>query len=141
MTAGKFGSASVTITLDDASGTPRIITGFIMDMSGIKITSNMEQSNSYGDSWEESLPSGVSKVDPITLGGFWDTTLLTGPHASMGVPDASPQSTTRTLVVVFGDSKTFTVECFLESYEVIGNNGNLTKFSAVLRPTGAGVWS
>ena len=110
-------------------------------MSGVKITSVMQASHAFGDSWEESLPSGMGKMDPVTLTGFWDTTATTGPHVVFIVPDDGPQDATRTLVIVFGDSKTMTVETYLVSYSVLGKNGALSEFEAVIQPTGAPVWS
>lgn len=77
----------------------------------------------------------------ITIEGFWDTTATTGPHVVFSVPDDGPQDTERTLTVIPGDSKTFTVETRLVSYEVIGENGNLTKFRAVVQPTGSASWA
>ena len=49
--AGKHGSAEVTIALDDAGGTPRTITNYILDMDALKITSGMQPPTAYGDSW------------------------------------------------------------------------------------------
>ena len=139
---GKYGSASITVTFDDGpGGTPRAITNHILTLGGIKVTSAMQLSHAFGDSAEESTPSGLTKVDPITLGGFWDTTATTGPHAVLGTPDTDPNDSTRTLTVVFGDSKTFTVECRLVSYAVMGKNAALTEFEAVIQPTGAHAWS
>jgi len=37
--------------------------------------------------------------------------------------------------------KTFTVDVRLVSYEVLGQNGNLTRFTAELLPTGEGAWT
>lgn len=140
--AGKYGSASVTITYDDGpGGTGRLVTGHITTMSGVKIASSLQASHAFGDSWEEHTPSGMMKMEPVTLSGFWDTTALTGPHVVFIAPDDGPQDSTRTLVLVFGDSKTMTVETFLVSYEVLGKNGALTEFSAVIQPTGTATWS
>lgn len=140
--AGKYGSQSVTITYDDApGGTGRDVTGHIQTMSGIKITSAMQATHAFGDSWEEHTPSGMMKMEPVTMHGFWDTTATTGPHAVFIAPDDGPQDATRTLVVVFGDSKTMTVETRLVSYEVLGQNGALTEFEAVIQPTGTATWS
>jgi hypothetical protein len=138
--AGKYGSASITITYDDGpGGTGRAITSFVLTMGGVKITSNTEQSNAFGDAWEKHNATGVSKVEPITLEGFWDTTATTGPHVVFLAPDDGPQDATRTLVIAFGDSKTFTCETILKSYEVLGQNGNLTRFKAEILPTGTPV--
>jgi hypothetical protein len=141
MAAGKHGSAEITITYDDAGGTPRTVTNFILTMGALKITSNTQASTAYGDSWEEMLPTGVSKADKIALHGYFDDTATTGPHVVFGAPDTSPQAATRTLAVVVGNAKTFTTESYLVSYSVAGKNGNLTEFDAEIQPTGAAVWS
>lgn len=140
--AGRYGSQSVTITFDDGpGGTPRIVTGYVQTMSGTKITSAMQASHAFGDSWEEHTPTGMAKMEPVTLSGHWDTTATTGPHVVFVAPDDGPQDDTRTLVIVFGDSKTMTVETRLVSYEVLGVNAGLTQFTAVIQPTGAATWS
>ena len=140
--AGKYASQSVTITYDDApGGTGRAVTGQVQTMSGTKITSALQASHAFGDSWEESTPSGMMKMEPVTLAGHWDTTATTGAHVVFIAPDDGPQDATRTLVIVFGDSKTMTVETYLVSYEVKGVNAGLTQFEAVIQPTGAAVWS
>lgn len=142
MAAGKHGSSEITISYDDGpGGSLRAVTNFILTMGAIKITSTMQPSHAFGDSWEESLPTGMKKVDPITLGGLWDDTTVTGPHVVFLDPDDGPQDTTRTLTIVFGNSKQFTVETYLMSYAVLGKNGNLTEFEAQIQPTGAGTWS
>lgn len=140
--AGKYGSGSITLSYDDGpGGTLRAVTNHILTLGGVKVTSAMQLSHAFGDSAEESTPSGMTKVEPLTLGGFWDTTPTTGPHAVFGTPDTDPNGSTRTLVIVFGDGKTFTVETRLVSYAVIGKNGALTEFEAVIQATGAHAWT
>lgn len=140
--AGKYGSASITVTYDDGpGGTGRAVTNHILTMGGAKITSMTEASHAFGDSWEEHTPSGVKRMEPITLEGFWDTTATTGPHVVFGDPDDGPQDATRTLVLGFGDSKTLTVETYLTSYEVLGQVGQLTRFRAEIQPTGTATWA
>jgi len=58
-----------------------------------------------------------------------------------GDADALPTSTPRVLVIVFGDSKTFTVSVWLNKYKAQANSGKLSNFESVLQPTGAGVWT
>ena len=136
--AGKYGSQSWIIQFDDAAGgTLRTVTDAVLTMSGIKINSMMQLSHAFGDSWQESTPTGMGSLDPITMEGFWDTTATTGSHAVFSVPDDGPQDSTRTLTVSPGDSKTLTVETRLVSYEVLGTLNELTKFRAVIQPTGA----
>jgi hypothetical protein len=141
---GRYGSSSVTITYDDApAGTGRVVTGFVMELGGAKIVVESESSEAFGDSWREFCATGMRSSPDIPVSGLWDTTATTGPHVvfNPGSSDADPNAGTRTLVIVFGDSKTFTVETLLAEYEVAGQNGNLTRFNAVLRPSGAAAWS
>ena len=140
--AGKYGSQSWTVQYDDGpGGTLRTITNHVLTISGVKIESMMQLTHALGDSAEESTPTGMIKFAPITVEGFWDTTATTGPHAVFQAPDDGPQDDTRTLTVSPGDSKTLTVETRLVSYEVLAERGNLTKFRAVIQPTGTGAWA
>src|SRR5438876_611007 len=141
MAAGKHGSAETSIVLDDSGGTPRTITNYVLTMGALKITAHNQPSTAYGDSWEEILMTGVKKGEPIQLGGFFDDTATSGPHVVMGVPDSSPQASTRTLTVVVGNSVTFTAEGYITSYEVLAKVGSLTEFAAMYHPTGSVAWS
>ena len=144
MAVGKQGSKEVVITYDDSpAGTARVITGFVMELGGAKIVVETVESDAFGDAWREHTRTGMRNCPDIPVGGFFDTTTVTGPHVTLrpGDSDADPSAGTRTLVLVFGDSKTFTVETLLVEYEVLGQNGALTKFAALIRPTGAAVWS
>lgn len=139
--AGKYGSSSITIAYDSTpGGSPATITGGVLEMSGVKITSGMQDATAYGDTYKKMLPTGVSEIAQMTLRGFWDTTASTGSHVVFGTPDTSPQSSTRTLTVVFGDGKTWSSEGFLVSYEVLGKVNGLTEFVAVLQQN-SGSWS
>jgi len=94
-----------------------------------------------GDANTEQTPTGLMTTEPITLTTIWDTTGTTGTHVVLGTIDDGPQDDGRQLVVVFGDSKTFTVDVRLMSSEVIASNGSIQTLVAELVPTGAGVWS
>lgn len=140
MAAGKHGSTEITIAYDASpGGSPITITDGVLTISGIKIEAAQQLTHAFGDSWEESTPTGMRKVPPITMHGFFDDTATTGTHIVMKVTDAdvSVQASTRTLTVVFGNSVTAAGETRLVSYEVLGKNGNLTEFEAVVQPTGA----
>lgn len=137
--SGYYGSPSVTVTLDDAQGgSGQAITNFVLELSGIKITQNFEPSTAFGDSWEESLPTAVGRLEDVTITGHWNTTAL---HGYLNDPDNDPNSGSRTLVVVFGDSKTMTVEGWLMDYEVLAQVGQLTRFTVTFHPTGTPTWS
>jgi hypothetical protein len=143
MPAGKHGSSEITIVLDDSGGTPRTITDYIRSISGARVENILEPSHAFGDAWEEMLATGFARVPPITFGGWYDDTATTGPHIVLRVTsiDRDPQGASRTLTLGFGNSTTFSGECRVASYEVLGRNGSLTEFSAVLHPTGAWAWA
>jgi hypothetical protein len=142
MAAGKFGSSSIVITLDDApGGTARTITPYVTSIGGIKVSQITEKTNPFGTSHEENTPVGMQHVDDITIEGYYDTTATSGPHVVMGTPDDGPQDATRTFTFAPGDSKTFTMEVRLVDYSVIATNGNLTKYQATIRQAGAGTWA
>lgn len=141
MAAGKHGSSEITVNYDDGpGGTARAITAFILTMGAIKITSNMQANTPFGATIEAMLPTGVTKIDQVTLHGFWDDTATTGPHVVFIAPDDGPQDSTRTLAIVFGNSKTWTSEGYLVSYAVLGKAGNLTEFEAVCQQN-SGAWT
>ena len=138
---GKYGSASITIAYDSTpGGSPVTITAGVLEMSGAKLTSGMQDSTAYGDTFKKMLPTGVNEAARMTLRGFFDTTASTGAHVVFKDPDDGPQDATRTLTVVFGDSKTWSSEGYLVSYEVIGRAGNLTEFVAELQQN-SGAWT
>lgn len=139
--AGKYGSNSVTASLDGAqAGSPQTMTSLILSMSGVTIISKNEVVTAYGDTVEKVLPTGVKELPPIDLEMLWDTTSTTGSHAVMGTPDTDPNGGTRSLVLVFGDSKTYTAEGYLLEYTVLAQVGQLTKCKGKYFPI-SGVWS
>lgn len=141
MAAGKHGSSEITVSYDSSpGGSLQVITSYVLTMGAIKLTSNMQANTPFGATVEGMLPTGVSKIDPVTLHGFWDDTATTGPHVVFLAPDTSPQASTRTLTIVFGNSKTWSSEGYLVSYAVLGKAGNLTEFDAVLQQN-SGAWS
>jgi hypothetical protein len=143
MAVGKQSSSAVTITYDDSAGAPQVITGFVMELGGAEIEVELESSESFGDLWREKVPTGMRNSPPIGMKGHFDTTATTGPHVVLRPVDADalPNAATRTLVIVFGDSKTFTVETRPNKYRVNANNGKLTSFDMTATPTGAAVWT
>lgn len=139
---GKYGSPSVTITYDDTAGAPQIITNFVMELGGAKIELKTQASHAFGDSWEEWTCTGMRAVPAIKIGGLFDTT-TPGPHSVLNITDADavPSAPTRTLAIMFGDGKTFTVETRPQDYEVLAKNGALTEFAATVQPTGPALWT
>jgi hypothetical protein len=141
MAAGKHGSSEITVTYDDGpGGSARVITAFVLQMGGIKITSQFEPSTPFGATVMAKLPTGMTELADVDLEGFWDDTPTTGPHAVFIAPDDGPQDLTRTLAIVFGNAKTWTSEGYLMEYEVLGKAGNLTRFKAKLCQN-SGAWT
>lgn len=141
MAAGKHGSSEVTISYDDGpGGSLRVITPYVLTFGGIKLTSVMQKSTTFGTALEAMLPTGMSVIAQITITGFFDDTATVGPHVVFIAPDTSPQAATRTLTVVIGNSKTWTSEGYLVSYEPGVKNGLLTEYIAVIQQN-SGSWS
>ena len=136
-----YGSGSVTITYDDGpGGTGRAITPYVREIGGMKIEAIQQRTEAFADLWEEYTPTGMKKVPAVSIKGMFDDTATVGPHVVFQSPDDGPTDSTRTLVVAFGGG-TFTVETRLVSYEVLGKNGNLTEYEAMVQPTGSAAWS
>ena len=139
--AGKYGPSSVTCTLEDSpGGTARALTSFILEGVSAKTSAQLQETTALGDSFTEQTPTGLKTVENITLTCIWDTS-TNSTHAVLGTVDDGPQDDGRELVVVFGDSKTFTVDVRLMSSEVVASMGSIQTIVAELVPTGAGVWS
>ena len=139
--AGKYGSNSVTASYDDAqAGTPRTVTSLLLSIGGVTIIAKSNVVTAYGDTVEKQLPTGVKELPDLDIEGLWDTTSTTGSHAVFGTVDTDPNGGTRTLALVFGDSKTWTSEGYLKEYTVMAQVGNITKFKAKLSQV-SGAWS
>ena len=139
--AGKYGPASVTVTLEDSpGGTARALTNFILEGVSIKPVAELMNTTALGDSATEQTPTGLTTIDNITLTTIWDTS-TNATHSVLGSIDDSPQDDGRELIVIFGDSKTFTCDVRLVSSEVRAQMGSIQTLVAELVPTGAGVWS
>jgi hypothetical protein len=132
-----YGQSSVVVAFDNSGGTPVTMTAYVQEINGISVESLMEQSDSFGDSWQEFLPVGVRKNGDITLGGLYDDTATTGPDAIFNAPAATVATTQRTLTITFGGSKTYAVECYIKKYDRMCVRGKLHRYSVTLQPTGA----
>jgi hypothetical protein len=140
--AGRYGSADVTVTIEDApGGTARNVEDFLLNGISAKTLASMVETTGLGDADTEQTPAGIKSYEIATLEGIWDTTATTGSHAVLGTVDDGPQDDGRQVVITFGDSKTFTIDVRLMSYEVFAENNQIQRFRAELLPTGAGVWA
>lgn len=137
MAAGKQGSASVTVQIDDGpGGTLRTITPYVDSIGGITVKQIQADITAFGDAWKRMTSVGVGEVAPIKIAGKFDDTATVGPHIVFKTPDASVGGSTRTLVIGVGNSNTYTCEVLLESYSVMPKNKDLTQYEANVVPTG-----
>lgn len=138
-----FGSGSVAISITDApGGTLRVITPYVREIGGIKVEAMQQRSESFGDLWHEFTPTGMKAVSAVSIKGLYDDTATLGPHVVFRDPDDGPSDANRSLVVAFGGTNgTATVGVRVISYEVLGKNGNLTEYEAMVQPTGSLAWS
>lgn len=146
MAAGLHGSSEVVISIDDSpGGTLRDMTNYIETIGGCKIENVKQPSHAFGDAWEEMVATGFARVPPIPVTGHFNDTASTGPHTVFQVKaaDRSPQASTRSVTIRFSAESggTFGGEAIMAEYEVLGKNGQLTDFAAVIQPTGAWAWS
>ena len=132
----KYGPSSVAITLDDSGGTARNLSQYIISIGGIKINAGMVDSTGFGDSWAESLSTGLRSMDDITIEAWYDDTSNTT-DAVLGDVANGPADQQKTLVVTYGASKTPTVEGWITDYERVLDKDSLHIVRATFRPSGA----
>lgn len=129
----RYGSDDVTVNFDNSGGTPVDMSQYVQEINGVDIEAMLEEAHSFGDSWVEQAYTGLRRVGDITLGGFYDDTSTTGPDAIFNSPGGGP----RTLQIVYGSTKSTSVETIIKSYRRTLSRGTLHKYEVVLTPTGA----
>ena len=136
--AGKFGAQSAVF----------LVSGFNMlankvQTASFKIEAMLEPSHGLGDSWEESLPTGMSKATIVQDGGFWDTT-AGFIHAQLAAEAGAqtPQSVPKIVVLAFGGNTIGSPMvgfqgAFNGEYEVIAEVNKLQRANAAWTIAGA----
>lgn len=139
----KFGSSTIAVTYDDGpGGTPRTVTPYINSIGGIKLEQINEMTMPFGQAYESHTPVGVQRMPDVVVEGWFDNTATTGPHVVFGTPDDSPADATRSFTFSPNSgTQLFSVETRLVDYEVIANNGQLSRFRATIRQAGLGAWT
>lgn len=128
----KYGSKDLKVEVDNSGGTLVDLSNYVTTINGISVEAILEEGTAMGDTWVEQLFTGNKQMPAITLGGFYDDTASTGPDAVLNAI-----GDTRTLKVTWGGTKTTSTEAIITSYVRTPAVKTLTKFSAVLTPTGA----
>jgi len=136
----KYRGSDTIIEYDNVGGTLVDISQHVLSISNPAVEAAFEESHTFGDAWKEQLPAGLKMVPDITISGHYDDTVSTGPDALMGYAVVGA-TTTRTLKITFGSTKTFTVETFLKKYEPGPKRGGLTSYTATLTATGTATFA
>lgn len=130
----KYGSGSGSISVDDSGGTPRDLSQYIDTVNGLRVESILvDPSHTFGDTWVERLDTAIKQHADVTIEGWFDDTATSGPHVVLGTTGG----TARTLTYNPGGSNTRNVEVWIRSYEILMTRGEMTRYRAVLAPTGA----
>jgi len=117
------------------------MTAFILSGLSVKTNSPVMETTTLGDTFVARTPIGIKDTEDISLNVIWDTTGSTGTHVVFLNPDDGPQDVGREVIIVFGDSKTWTGDVRLVSSEVVASLDSIQVMNVVLSPTGTGVWS
>ncbi len=123
------------ITASSSTTTYHDISQYLTDWAGFNHIANLQESHTFGDAWREQLYSGFNMADDITISGFFDDAATSGPHALLGLLTALGNE--RSIKMSFGTTNAYIkTDVLIRSYNRIPTRGELTRYSAVLAPTG-----
>ena len=133
----KYGFNQTLFGVTTASGSTTIkdLSQYVDTWSGADIEAILQESHTMGDSWKEFLYTNIRELKPITLDGFYDDVAASGPHAVFG--QTSDLGAQRDAECDFGASDIIHFTYLLRSYKRQPTRNELTRYSAVLQPTGA----
>lgn len=124
--AGKHGSADVWALVDGYN----IISNKVQALR-YQLEAPLEKSDGLGDAWDEFTPTGKKKATITQEGAFFDTQTGYIHDAMEDELPANPQSTARLICVGFSGHTAgepfVAAQEFTQAYEVLGQNGQLTK--------------
>lgn len=123
----KYSSKDLDLTVGGTSMKAHILDDVTL---GIEVVT--EEATAFGDTWEAHVSTGIKRGEPITVGGYYDDTVTTGPDAKFNV-----LGTTLSIVVTWGGSKTSTFSAIAKKYDRVAKVNNMTRYVATLLPTGA----
>ena len=132
----KYGSNSLRIDFDDSGASPVDMSQHILEINAVRVEAILEESHSFGDSWFESLATGLRRMQDLELSGFYDDAASTGPDVIFNAVFSAPADATRTLKFTWGGSKTTSVETLIMFYERRAAVATLHRYTVGLRPTG-----
>lgn len=132
-----YGSNAVVISFDVSDGGSLTdISQYVTSINGVSVEKLTEESTQFGDSWMEELQSGMSKMEPIVLEGFYNDASSPAPDAIFNIASIV-HAATRTFKCLYGGTKSTTVETWIRKYERLPSIGKLTRYRVTLNPTGS----
>lgn len=127
----QYGSNSLVIEFHDSGGTLRDMSNYVREFNGVTKEALLQESHAFGDAWFESAFTGMSKLDDVTMGGYYNDAASTGPDVIFNAIGS-----TRTLKVTWGSTKTTSVSTVIKKYARMPVLNELHKFQVIVTPTG-----
>jgi hypothetical protein len=131
------GSPDFIFMFDNVGGTPVNMSQYLLSVGGVSVEAMTEESHAFGDSWQETLATGIRKMNPLDVEGLYDDVATVGPNAIFNDVADGPADTTRTMTITWRTGKTTSVETLIAKHERIASRGALTRYRTTLQPTGA----
>ena len=126
----------IQVTTTSATTTFRDISQQVDTFSGIMIEAILQEVHAFGDAWKEQGFVGVRQLSDITMSGFFDDDTSTGVQGMFGV--ASDCGAERVMKFSVGTTNSYPkFDYIIRSFNKGPERGALTRFTAVLAPTGA----
>lgn len=108
---------------------------YITEFNGLEILAETEETHGMGAGWVAHGPTGLKRVSPITISGFYDDVAASGPHAIFG--QTTDIGAERNIKINFGTTDAYPkVDVIVKRYSRRPVRGELTKFEVELLPTG-----
>ena len=130
----KYGFDAFAVSFDNAAASPVVMSNYIDTVNGFNISAEFVEGHAAGDSWVEQLFAGLKRGADVVIGGVYDDTASTGPDVIFNAPGTT---TSRTLLITWGGSKTSSMETHIKSYMRTPTRGGLTRYEVTLTITGA----
>lgn len=129
MSTYNFGNLKIEV--DNSGGSLVDISQYVTEINDVNTKALVEEGQTAGDTWMETLDTGLRQMEPVVLKGFYDDSASGGPNVLF-----SSIGNTRTLKVTWGGSKTTQVEAVIEQYKRRALQKQLHKYETTLIPTG-----
>ena len=103
----------------------------ILDDVTLSVEIGTEESTAFGDVWAAHISNDLKRAAPVTVGGMYDDTAVSGPDVKFNV-----LGTTVAVIITWGGTKTASFSAIAQKYDRVGKIGAMTRYVATLLPTG-----